>query len=195
MGQFAYKIVEILLEIGGEAHFPRRFSEYSGNIGQVGLGEPLGTCQWYLEQAFGPRPGPITWPDFHMATPVYLPLLEGSSLCLPVPQPEARAKSRTIQLGSYQHEWTNPITTTEAMDSLFLNSSTPAAKKLWGRATSLQATPPANYITSEQSIKSSDSSPPTWPTPSHQAASISLIYDAAHTKQCNLIALLMVNAD
>ena len=83
------------------------------------------------------------------------------------------------------------MTTTEAGDSLFLNSSTPAAKKLWGRATSLQATPPANYITSERNIKSSDSSPPTWPTPSHQAASISLIYDAAHTKQCNLIALLV----
>ena len=138
-----------------------------------------------MEQAFGPRP------DSHMATPVYLPLLEGSSLCLPVPQPEARAKSRTIQLGSYQHEWTNPITAKEAMDSLFLNSSTPATKRLWGRATSLQATPPANYMTSERNIKSSDSSPPTRPTPSNQAASTSLIYDAAHTKQCNLIALLI----
>jgi len=126
-----------------------------------------------------------------MATQLYLHILEGSSFCLPIPQPEARAKSRTIQLGSYQHEWTNPITTKEAMDSLFLNSSTPAAKKLWGRATSLQATPPANYITSERNIKSSDSSSPTWPDPSHQAASISLIYDAAHTKQCNLIALLV----
>ena len=113
-------------------------------------------------------------------------------LSLPPRSPaEARAKSKTIQLGSYQHEWTNPITTKEAMDSLLLNSSTPAAKKLWGRATSLQVMPPANYITSERNIKSSDSSPPTWPTPSHQAASISLIYDAAHTKQCNLIALLI----
>jgi hypothetical protein len=181
--------------LGRSPHFPRIFSEYSGNIGQVGLGEPLGTCQWCLEQAFGPRPGPTTRPDIHMATQLYLPLLEGSSLCLPVPQPEARAKSRTIQLGSYQHEWTNPITTTEAMDSFFLNSSTPAAKKLWSRATSLKATPPANYITSERNIQSSDCSPPTWPTPSHQAASISLNYDATHTKQCYLIALLMVNAD